>query len=125
MIDELVAALRDQTQAQGRIRPMALPQGSELPAIVYQTVSHTKMPTHDRGGLEQPRVQLSLWAANYSDARALFTEVDDLLDCRTYGGVLFTFAGEHDDEDESTRQGVELGMCRVIADYFGTRARAS
>lgn len=125
MITELVAALRGATEAGDRVRPLILPAGSELPAIVYQIVSHGKSPTHDGGGIEQPRVQLSVWAASYSDARALYAEVDALLDGRRHGDVLFLAAGARDDEDESTREGSALGMSRVIADYIATSARSA
>lgn len=121
----LVNALAGNTSAGARIEPIALGQSPTLPAIVYQGISRAADAAHDGGGTFEVRVQLSCWGATYDEAHALADEVEAVLDGARFDGVRFLAEGRLDDEDESTRQGDQLGRCRVIADYMAMHARSA
>lgn len=63
-----------------RVSPLKLPQGGSLPAIVYQRVSTVPLLGLEApGGPTRSRVQLSLWAATFDQARSLGVAVRDAL----------------------------------------------
>lgn len=63
-----------------RVEPGALPQGSELPALVFNKISGA--PIYDdkgEAGLAESRVQIDCWATTYTGAIALAAAVQDSL----------------------------------------------
>jgi hypothetical protein len=114
LADPAVAAL-----VGARVVPMKLPQKPELPAIVYQRISTPGDPPALDGAKVAPRirVQLSLWAGTFDEARQLAAAVDARLN--GYSGAngdgtslrLVWLANLSDDYEPET------GLYRVIADY--------
>jgi len=109
----LVAA---STSAGERVRPMRLPQGSALPAIVYSEVSPGIEYTQGgESSLREPRYQLDCWGADELTAKTLAAEV--MLAISNYNGLMggetvyaAFIEGKKDDPDPDT------GRCRVIID---------
>jgi len=59
-----------------RIYPMTLPANSELPAIVYQTISNTREQVmNHKSGIAHPRIQLTCWCDTYSEVKNLAEKV--------------------------------------------------
>lgn len=56
----------------GRLFPLTMPQGTQLPAITYQKISENR--SHSQGvdsGLTSPVYQFSCWGSNYGTAAML------------------------------------------------------
>lgn len=63
-----------------RVWPLVMPQGGKLPAIVYQKVSDVRVYSHDGDSdLIRSRFQVSCYAKNYDDVKALEAQVVDAL----------------------------------------------
>lgn len=59
-----------------RIYPLRLPHGVDLPALTYRLVSAPRDQTQDGpSGLTMARVQVSAWATDYDQAKAIATAV--------------------------------------------------
>lgn len=109
----LVAA---NTSAGERVRPMRLPQGLALPAIVYSEVSPGIEYTQSgESSVREPRYQLDCWGADELAAKTLAKEV--ILVISNYNGLMGNetvyaafIEGKKDDPDPDT------GRCRVIID---------
>ena len=70
-----------------RVRPVMLPEGSDLPAIVYTVVATTPLTSMDGvNALQTKRVQLDVYAANAPAAKQLAAALHNLLDA--YKGTL-------------------------------------
>ena len=101
-----------------RIYPSRLPDGATYPAIVYQRISGPRL--HDLSGpsgYATPRIQLDLWAATYSEAKALAEAVREALD--GYQGVVGAYRiGEclMDGETDLYEPGVV--QHRIVQDYI-------
>ena len=96
--------------AAGRVYPLLRPQGTGLPAVVYQRVS--TVPTlalTGNTGLDAVRLQIASWGASYQDARELAQDVRAALLAET--GLKVVLEMELDDYDEGA------GEYRVIQDY--------
>lgn len=64
-----------------RIYPIAMPQGTTLPAITYQRVSTVRIGSKQGPtGMAQPRLQINCWSKSYGDAKALADAVRVALD---------------------------------------------
>jgi hypothetical protein len=70
------------TKAKTRVHPIKLPQNPVYPSITYSRVSTQRLVSHDGdSNLIKARLQISLWAARYEDAKELAAEVTQLLQC--------------------------------------------
>jgi len=71
-----------------RIYPLALPQGSTLPAVTYQKVSQVRNRTLGNSGLKiaRARFQISCWAASYADVKEMAERVKSVL--QDYNGLM-------------------------------------
>lgn len=88
-----------------RIYPLILPQSPLLPAVIYQRVDAAREGTHDGpSGLAHPLFQLSCWALDFDQARAVVAQVRLALDgyTGTVGGVEIEAiqSGHEDDQYE-------------------------
>lgn len=96
-----------------RIFPMEAPQGAVTPWIVYQRVSTNPFTVLvGRSGLDDPRLQYTVWADTYSSARAVATQVRLSLDDYQGDGVHARF---RDQRDVPNPDGIRKG---VSQDYF-------
>jgi hypothetical protein len=87
LVARLVAAA---TSASSRVYPVALQEGSALPAISYWRVSTVRDYKHGAAsGLVQARMQVDCWAATYSAVKTLAAQVVTSLSgySGTMGGV--------------------------------------
>lgn len=104
------------TSAGNRVKPMRLPQGLALPAIVYSEVSPGIEYTQGgESSVREPRYQLDCWGADELAAKTLAGEV--ILAMSNYNGLMGSetvysafIEGKQDDPDPDT------GRCRVIID---------
>jgi hypothetical protein len=115
--EALVVFLRGLGHVGDRVYPMRLPQGSILPAIVFQGISHTREDSHSGPSLPHPRIQLNCWAETYGGAKNLSRQVRVALDGYrgTWSGVEIQrvkVANMLDDQEE------ELSRYRVIIDII-------
>lgn len=103
-----------------RIYPLVRPQGTALPAITYQRVSHVRYdPLVGRERLANVRLQLDCWAAQYGDLKDLAHDVSEVLNdyvvtgADTPGGLraIRQLPGERDEFAE------EAAVYRVSSDY--------
>jgi Protein of unknown function (DUF3168) len=70
-----------------RVRPMMLPEGSTLPAMVFTVVATTPLASMDGvNALQTKRVQIDCYAANAPAAKQLAAALHNLLD--GYKGTL-------------------------------------
>lgn len=96
--------------AGGRVYPLLRPQGSGLPAVVYQRVATAPgLALAGNTGLDAVRVQVSCWAAGYAAARALAESARAALLAEP--GLRVVLEMELDDFDRDS------GDFRVIQDY--------
>jgi hypothetical protein len=60
-----------------RIYPLILPQGCALPAVTYQRVATAPREVAMGGdpGIASPRFQVTAWAGNFDEARAVAEQV--------------------------------------------------
>jgi hypothetical protein len=64
-----------------RVRPMMLPEGSDLPAIVYLLIATSPLTSMDGvNALQMKRIQLDCYGKNGAAAKALAKAVHNLLD---------------------------------------------
>lgn len=102
--------------AGGRVYPLTLPQGTTMPALVYQQVSGGRLRSHG-GSFGRPRWQIDCWASTYAEARTLAGEVESCLEAYrgAMGGeqVKISFVeNEHDAYEPEAR------LYRVIVDVI-------
>ena len=99
-----------------RIRPLRRPQGEATPSATLQRVSAA--PDHTYAGpqrLAETRVQIDVWAARYTEARALSAAICAALD--GYGAAAGTLraafkAGERDLTEDAGK------LVRVSLDFM-------
>lgn len=85
-----------------RIYPMRIPQGADLPAIVYQKISSVPVNSLDGdSGLDSVRMQFTSWASTYSVAADLSAKVRAAINAASLKSVT-NF--ELDTEDPETRE---------------------
>jgi len=91
MIEELLTAQlladTDITDEIGdRLYPVSIPEKTEYPCISYQTISNTDATTlnKDEPTLNFKRIQINIWAKNYSDCKTL----EGLIKSSIYNGTL-------------------------------------
>jgi hypothetical protein len=63
------------TDPGARIHAIVLPATPTLPAVTYQRIANTPEFSHDGTAIERPRIQLTSWAATYSQAKDLAAAV--------------------------------------------------
>lgn len=90
--------------ASPRIYPLTIPQGKDMPAIVYQLVnSGVEFTCEGDGDLRTDRVQISVWAADPDDARLLAEAVRAAMQAAgargSHGGVLIQYWSIEDEGD--------------------------
>lgn len=96
--------------ANGRVYPVVLPDISSLPAIVYQRISTVPITSLDGdSGLESVRIQVSVWANTYKEAKDLSATVRSTLNATT---LKIVSDGDSDDYEPDTKR------FRVLADYL-------
>ena len=100
-----------------RLYPLAIPQGGEVPAIVYQRVSSPRTLTLDGDSVNSPRIQFSCYAETFGQAKQLAMRLYESLDC--FSGVLGNktkaaalMADNRDDYEPET------GRYRCGVDFF-------
>ena len=72
-----------------RIYPLVRPQGTPLPAITYQRISRTRFdPLNGMERVQNARLQLDIWGADYGDVKELAADVLEVL-----GGYAVTEPG--------------------------------
>jgi hypothetical protein len=62
------------------IYPIAMPQGTVLPAVTYQRVSSPRVRGFGDNKGAVARVQVTAWAATYRDAKQVRAEIFDALE---------------------------------------------
>lgn len=96
--------------AGGRVYPMVLPDTATLPAIVYQRISSVPVTSlNGDSGLESVRIQVSVWATTYKEAKTLSATVKSTLNATT---LKIVSDGDSDDYEPETKR------FRVLADYL-------
>ena len=97
------------TLASGRVYPIVLPDIAILPAIVYQRVSSIPITSLDGDtGLDSVRIQISVWAATYKEAKDLSATVR-----ATLNASALKLVTENDTDDYES----ETKRFRVLTDY--------
>lgn len=97
-----------------RVYPIALPQGSTLPAAVFHMIDATE---DDFGVLSDPRIQISCFAATYDGAKALRQAVKNCL--KRYRGTAKGILIEHIAVEPGTNESrtPEGDMCMTTIDF--------
>jgi uncharacterized protein DUF3168 len=97
-----------------RIYPLRIPEGATLPAVAYHKVTGPR--THSKDGdmsLSHPRFQVTCWAKDYSDAKAVrdavIAALDGFTDGGTMGGVVVDQVIVENDLDLLDNQTLEFG----------------
>jgi len=98
-----------------RLYPLMMPEGTALPAVVYQRVSG--MREYQFGaysGMERPRISFSCWGENYGQAKQVASELKTAMQAKTDSDPTITafVVTETDDFDTDT------GYYRVIVDFM-------
>lgn len=83
-----------------RLYPLIVPQDADLPAVAYQRITGAPAHSHEGpSGLARARIQLTIVAASYSEAKAVAEAVRQALDGKRRG-----------------LGGVDVGMCMLADD---------
>lgn len=94
-----------------RIYPVVMPEGTALPAVVYQRISTNPVASLDGdSGLDLVRMQISSWGKSYSSAKVLAAAVRTSL--VGANALKLRTESEQDDYDPETR------LHRVISDFI-------
>src|SRR5262245_22501536 len=110
----------------GRIYPMTYPQGSVLPAVVYQRTSKISDYSHDgEAGSSESRYQISSFADTYSQAKQTALEVkkalepwmaqQEVIDSTLLIGGVFL---ENEFDVYGPEEVEQTSAYHVLADYF-------
>jgi hypothetical protein len=77
IIAKLLATSAVASLADARVYPGSRPQGSALPAVVFNRIDGAPLYADDgEAGIAQARVQIDCWAESYSDAKGLARAVN-------------------------------------------------
>ena len=80
LANALYGRLYDQLDNVENVYPMRLPEGADLPSIVYQQISGQRGATHSGDhGPHRTTWQVTVWAASYEQAKMLAAEVEGAL----------------------------------------------
>ena len=95
-----------------RIYPMTMPENTAYPAMTYQRISNARVNSFDAGGgIDNPRVQVDVWAQTRKAAREAAMEVKRVVEATTlFGGWLVDDREDHDDT-------IEPALYRVSMDF--------
>lgn len=95
-----------------RIYPMVLPQDVTLPAITYSRISGGQV--NSMGGfsnLENPRVQVDVWAATYTAAKTLAALVHTAMGgATTYSAILISDMDLFEDDTKIYRVSMDFSV---------------
>jgi len=115
----LYAALTGAARVAGlvseRVYPEVIPQEATLPAMAYQRVSGLRGHYHGGGlGLARGRIQLTIVAETYSEAKEVAGAVRDLFPYRgELGGLVNVFAGWVENEVDGYGPLIEAPTVRL------------
>lgn len=110
LVDDVLAALEDNTAAEDRVYALVLPKATSYPAITYQVISNS--PTTSLKGSRKPdrvRVQVDCWAKTYGAAMSLLAQVRPLMAAAGFQGVADNAFDDFEEESE---------LYRVSQDFF-------
>lgn len=100
-----------------RLFPLAIPQGEDVPAIVYQRISSPRTLTLTGESAPNPRIQLSCYARSFGQAKQMAIQLYNFLDYfrgklgnKTKTAILM--ADSRDDYEPET------GRYRCDVDFF-------
>lgn len=86
-----------------RIYPLLMPQTPVLPAITYQRISAEHIASiGGHSGLENPRIQIDIWALSYNTSKALAAQVRAAL-TESMDGFAALLLTDLDDYEPETR----------------------
>ena len=81
-----------------RLFPLKRPQGSTLPAVIYQVISGIRPHTWTgSAGMQRQRVQFSIWSAQYGESYDIGQAI--ILSLDSFEGALFENVRDLTDAD--------------------------
>lgn len=83
-----------------RIEPVRNVQGSVMPAVAYQLISRPQEYSHDGPGMGQPRIQLTISGATFTDVSAVADVLRTLLAGRRFTSEAGEFTAFVENEDD-------------------------